>query len=316
MEKVIVTGASGYLGSRLVDFLLSQKEFEIVLAGRSEKRLKEVFGSSIDTVDIHSLLEGNNNSSMKGVDCIIHLAALNEIECEKDPAYAFEVNFGMTKKLLDQSVKHRVKRFIYLSTVHVYGNGGGDLIDENTIPHPVHPYAYTHYLSENYVWEANRRKQITGITVRLSNSFGYPFHQGIDRWSLIVNNLCQSIAETGIIHLKTSGEQVRDFVTITDAVRGVFLLLTVGEEVLGDGVFNLCSSNLTSIKEMAVKIGEICEKDLGFFPKLHIKDIQHKSDQRSFFSIEKIKRIGYSPLNNFEDEIGETLKRSWSWFHG
>jgi UDP-glucose 4-epimerase len=79
-----------------------------------------------------------------------------------------------------------VTKFVYFSTAHVYGSPLQGLIDENSTPRPMHDYAITHRLAEDYVLQANSDKDITGSILRLTNSVGSPLNSKENCWMLFV----------------------------------------------------------------------------------------------------------------------------------
>ena len=117
------------------------------------------------------------------MDAIVHLAAMNEMDCARDPAAALEVNTALTLRLLNAAVAAGVRRFVYLSTAHVYGAPLRGHIDERALPRPVHPYAITHRAAEDFVLAAFDAGRIEGVVLRLSNGVGAPAHAAVDRWT-------------------------------------------------------------------------------------------------------------------------------------
>jgi UDP-glucose 4-epimerase len=184
--KILITGGFGYIGSRIAQHLAKIYGDENILLFVKNNRnepgwvgRKKFFAG--DVLDISSL-----KAAFKNVDVIIHLAALNEIDSGTNPLQALRINGEGTLNLINAAIANRVKRIIYFSTFHVYGlNAFGD-ITENTVPMPVHPYAITHHVAEDFIRMADNRKEIEGIILRLSNGFGYPAHPQVNRWSLVV----------------------------------------------------------------------------------------------------------------------------------
>ena len=134
---ILVTGGGGYLGGRIVDYLKGNG-FDVKIANRC------IFESHI------SLMEACN-----GVEVVIHLAAMNSQDSFNSPEKALMVNGLNTLNLLDAAEKSKVLKFIYFSTIHVYGPKLNGYIDETALPYPVGSYSITHRLAEDYVLDAN-----------------------------------------------------------------------------------------------------------------------------------------------------------------
>jgi len=204
---------------------------------------------ALDWMSIDALTE-----ACRGVDDVIHLAAMNEVESANDPVGALEMNGLASLRLLEAAKAAGVRRFVYFSTAHVYGAPLQGVINETTLPRPVHPYAITHRLAEDFILAAHDKKQIEGVVVRLSNGFGAPATPNVDRWTLLVNDLCRQAVLTGKLRLNSSGSQLRDFVTLVDVGRAVNHLLQLDSRYLGDGLFNLGGGRSMSILEMTERV--------------------------------------------------------------
>ena len=214
-----------------------------------------------------------------------------------------------TLKLLQAAQRAGVERFIYLSTAHVYGAPLAGTITERSVPRPTHPYAITHRVAEDFVLAAHAQRALTGIVLRMSNSFGAPAHAGIDRWELIVNDLCrQAVAQKRLV-LRSSGLQRRDFITLGDAGRAVDHVLHQPAAACGDGLFNLGGECTQSALELAERIAERCAITLGFQPAIQrpqpaANEIGNTLDYR----IDKLKQTGFAPRGGMDAEIDATLR--------
>ena len=144
--------------------------------------------------------------------------------------------------------------------------------------------------------------------MRLSNGFGAPINTDVNRWSLIVNDLCRQAVTTGKLVLRTSGVQKRDFITLTDVSRAVWHLLNLSCHRCGDGLFNLGGEYCLKIIEMAEMISNRCFHLFHFRPVIKCAALlpDETSDYLEF-CIDKIKSTGFQPVRNIEDEIDSTL---------
>jgi UDP-glucose 4-epimerase len=309
--RILITGGFGYIGGRIAQHLakIYRDENMLLFVKNDNTNPGWVGGKKIltgDVLDISSL-----KAACKDVDVVIHLAALNEIDSAKNPLQALRVNGEGTLNLVNAAIANSVKRIIYFSTFHVYGlNAFGD-VTENTVPLPVHPYAITHHVAEDFIRMADNKKEIEGIILRLSNGFGYPAHPQVNRWSLVVNNLCLQAVLTNKIILKSSGKQYRDFITLTDVSRCVGHILSADRSKLDNqnGIYNLGGEFSISILDMAKRIEERCEKILNIVPEIIVgKDANPKLETPVHYNIGKIKKTGFSLLSNVNEEIDKTLE--------
>lgn len=308
-KRILVTGGRGYLGSRLVSYL-ENLGYIIYLGSRKNNTLQN-WGNSVSEINIDWNNLNNIDDILKNTDCIIHLAGANEIESSADPVTAMSDTAMNTYKLLQASVKNNVKRFIYLSTIHIYGSPLKGIISEETLPRPVHPYAITHRAAEDFVISFSDKNLIEGIIVRLSNGFGYPELKTIDRWKLVINDFCKNAVEIQNIIINSSGEQKRDFITITDFCRGVDHLINLKNVI--ENIFNLGGNTSVTIKQMAEKVSLFGEELLNM--KIPVITGTAESNINEFkYSIEKICNTGFELKNPVDLEIKETLKRCIGWY--
>jgi UDP-glucose 4-epimerase len=265
--KVLITGGFGYLGGRLGLFLASRPGHEVLLGSR-QKNESPLWLPHVMVVQSQWNSTAGLEQICLGVDTVVHLAGMNAQECATDPSAALEFNAGVTARLLQAAVRQGVKRFIYLSTAHVYGSPLTDVITEETRPSSLHPYATSHRAGEDVVREANQRGVIEGIVIRLSNAYGAPAHKGANCWMLLVNDLCRQAATTGAMTLRSSGMQRRDFVPLQEACRAIEHLLRSPLQDLRGDVFNLGGEWSPTVWEMACLVQQRCTAVLGITPTL------------------------------------------------
>lgn len=251
---------------------------------------------------------GSLSAAMKDVHAVIHLAAMNENDCAVNPNLAVQINTLGTLNTLQAAIAEGVNRFIYFSTAHVYGAPLLGNISEKTLPKPCHPYAITHRAAEDFILAEHTQKTIEGIVVRLSNGFGQPMHPGVDRWTLLVNDLCrQAVCDRRLV-LRSSGLQQRDFITLTDIVRATEHLFSLSRKAITDGLFNLGGEASISVWEMTQLIAKRCNTVLGFFPDIVRPESVHgNNSQNLIYQMEKLKNTGFRLVGNRNEEIDRTL---------
>lgn len=240
-RTVLITGARGYLGGRLVLGLADDPETQIVGTTRGEPAPPAGWPAACPFIRLDPLTQevAAIAAALRGVDTIIHLAAANEIVSGADPVEALMSTGIAGLKLLRAAQSAGCSRFILLSTIHVYGSPLQGRITETDLPKPLHPYAIAHRTAEDFVLAAHARREIEGVVLRLSNGIGAPAWPTVDRWTLIGNDLCRQAVETGRVVLRSSGLQWRDFIMLGDFVEAVRHMIALDPERLGDGLFNL-----------------------------------------------------------------------------
>jgi UDP-glucose 4-epimerase len=307
-DRVLITGGFGYLGGRIALDVARQTSWQVCLGSRRDVS-SPAWLPEARTVSFDLLNPETFDDALKGVRAVVHLAALNEVESLKFPEQALEVNTLGTLRLLNAAIQKRVERFIYFSTAHVYGVPLAGHITEHSLPKPVHPYAITHHAAERFVLAARDKGAIQGISLRLSNGFGVPAHGAVDRWMLLVNDLCLQAVRDKRLVLRSSGIQQRDFITLHDVGRAVSHFLDLTHLDCSDGLFNLGGECAMSVLAMAERIIKCCRESLGYEPDLvRPQPDANESAAGLNFDIGKLKQTGFVLKGNMDEEIKQTLK--------
>ncbi|MBI4191170.1 MAG: SDR family oxidoreductase [Betaproteobacteria bacterium] len=308
-DAVLITGGLGYVGGRIAQALAQCGQHRLRLATRAAGHTPPPWLRAAEIVTMDVTRDADLDKACDGVTGIVHLVALNEHDCAADPQRALLVNSLGTLKLLHAAQRARVERFIYFSTAHVYGAPLAGRIDERSVPRPVHPYAITHHVAEDFVLAAHDQRALTGIVLRMSNGFGAPAHAGVHRWTLIVNDLCRQAVTQKQLVLHSSGVQQRDFITLADAGRAVDHLLHLPVAACGDGLFNLGGERALSVIELTGRIANRCEVTLGFRPA--VRRPQPAADETGStldYRIDKLKQTGFELRGGMDAEIDATLR--------
>lgn len=243
----------------------------------------------------------------KGINTVIHMAALNEWDCVKYPSQAIRVNIDETRIILENSIAAGVQNFIYFSTAHVYASPLVGFIDETTRTVPQHPYAITHKAAEDYVMAACLQKKIHGIVVRLSNSFGAPVLPSVNRWTLLTNDLCRQAIEKQKMVLLSNGCQYRDFVCLADVENVIHAMVNRPKDFV-KLIYNLGSGESMRVIDMARLIAKEYEALFNEKIDIHLPEgaVETKEESLSF-SVERLLEQGCHIANKVDDEIRDLL---------
>jgi UDP-glucose 4-epimerase len=259
--RVLITGGLGFVGGRLGHFL-SESGIEVIL-GTRKKNIKSPEWLPQSLViqtewDDHSTLE----KTCRGVDVVVHASGMNSSDCKADPVGALRVNGLYTANLLHSAIYSGVKKFIYISTGHVYNNHLQGELTGKISTFNLHPYASSHSAGENVARYAHQQKLIEGVVIRLSNGYGYPMHNGVNCWMLLVNDLCRQAVQTGRMALHSNGVQQRDFIPMSSVVVAIHGQIIRDRKIHGDELYNVVSGQSKSVWEMACLVQHRCEKIL------------------------------------------------------
>jgi UDP-glucose 4-epimerase len=309
--RILITGGFGFVGGRLAVHL-AQAGHRIVLGSR-KNLTAPTWLPQAEVVQIAWDDAAALECSCSNADLVIQAAGMNAQECAADPVAALGFNGVATARLVAAASGAEVRRFIYLSTAHLYASPLVGSITEETCPRNLHPYATSHLSGEQAVMSASQRGEIEGIVLRLSNAFGAPMDKDVNCWMLLVNDLCRQAVQTRKLVLKTSGVQQRDFIGLTEVGQVVERLSMVPVEIRSVNIFNVGAGLSQSVLEMAQLIQQRCAKVLNFSPELKYKenavDEQHST---LIYRANNLNSLGISCTDKDNTtEIDKLLRFCW-----
>lgn len=303
--NLLITGGFGYLGTRLSDYFFKKGYGIRLLIHKYNKDLKswsERFEIvKADITDMKSLKKCCN-----GIHRVIHLASLNETDSAKYPEKALKVTSYGTRNILEIASHANVSSLIYLSTFHVYGKERG-FISEETTPSPTHDYSLTHLFGEYYCLQFSFLKKIPTTIIRFTNGYGSPVVKSINRWSLVLNDLCRMALSENRILLKSSGSQQRDFAWIDDLGQAIELIFKKPVEKVDGEIFNVggeCSLTIKTLAEVVSReFYKRFRKNLKIIKPKAKSKIEKNNIQGLEVDISKIKSFGFKPNDKIVEEI-------------
>ena len=306
--RILITGGLGYLGGRLVQYIVTNTSHNVLLGTRKN------IGSN-DCLPQIKVVNTNWNSKTelekicRDVDLVIHTAGMNALDCSKNPSLALEVNGFATARLLQSAIKQRVKRFIYLSTAHVYDSKLVGKMTEKSQTKNLHPYATSHRAGEDQVRLAHSKGKIEGVVIRLSNSFGPPSSLNVNCWHLASNDFCKQAIESKNIVIKTSEIERRDFISITNVCRAIEHLIKLPLNQLGDGLFNIGGEWSPTILDVAKILSERIYILLDKKVNINSPNLKQNSKFSALdFDIKKVKLTGFKLVNDRNNEFDDLIR--------
>jgi UDP-glucose 4-epimerase len=306
-SKVLVTGGAGFIGSHLVDGLVSSGYEVGVLDDFStgeESNLAQVAGQvKLHRGDIAD--QGFVRAILKDYDIVFHQAArVSVTRSVEDPIRTNRVNANGTLNLLVAARDARIERFVYASSSSVYGDTEELPKKESTPPSPMSPYAVSKLAGENYCEVFASVYGLKTVSLRYFNVYG-PRQEPGPYSGVIPAFVKKALAgERPVIY--GDGSQTRDFTFVKDVVQANLLCLEKSPK--GGEVFNVGSHSRTSVKRLAELVCALAGKE-GLEPIYQpprAGDIMH-----SYADISKITNaLGYVPSFTIESGLAEVMR----WF--
>ncbi len=293
--KILIIG-NGFIGASLAKYLkLSDVKVDVALIRQSKLSIKE----NLPIVPLRSKQLLKNFFS--SYDVIVDTVGTSALQSYKDPLNALSVNGLLTAKLVSSAAAAKVKRFIYLSSVHVYGDSLEGKINELSPTKNLHPYALSHLVGENVVLSPYYKKDMEGIVLRLSNLFGIPAYIESNCWSLLTNDISKQCVLNGSIKLNSSGLQKRDFLSISEGCRAIKEMINCDIKFKNKegAIFNISLGKSKTVMQMAELVRDRCKKVLNFEPEIQVGASATKEiDQDLIIQTDKLEAIGIKLIDD------------------
>jgi UDP-glucose 4-epimerase len=303
--RILITGARGLVGSRIAQHLVQRGH---LLRLGSRRVLQSKLSDQIELVPTDWDDEKSLYAACLHMDAVIHAAGMNASEAIEDPVGAFTINCLGSARLANAARRAGVGRVLYFSSAHVYASPLTGKISEGDCPMNLHPYASSHLAGEFAMRQASQENDIQVLALRLSNAFGAPIEAQANCWRLLANDLCRQVAETGKMHLATSGQQWRDFIPLTAVCEVVARILESGKNLNAVGVLNLGGSALRVI-EMAKLIQARAGALFGHMPTLERPSTTGANDYLPIdYRCDRLIRFIGAPVIDINSEIDGLLQ--------
>lgn len=300
IKKILVTGSSGTIGTRLCEKLL-ENGYKVVGVDYRPNEWNQRIQSITLNIDLRNK-EDVLNKLPKDVDLVIHLAANARVyNLVVDPSLARD-NFETLFNILEFTRINNIKKFMFSSSREVYGNSNKIMHteDEAYVKNCESPYTASKIGGEALVHSYQQCYGINFVMFRFSNVYG--MYDNSDRVIPLFIKLCKEGKDL-IVYGK---EKLLDFTYIDDTIAGILLCIRKFDEIKND-VFNLAFGEGTSILEVAQLIKEMLKAN----NKIEIKKNRTGEVVKYIADISKAKeKTGYNP----EITIVDGIKRSIEWY--
>lgn len=297
---VLVTGASGFIGSYLCNFL-SNNGTEVIAACRNKKKLEhsDVRYARLVELDVLSNLETDVRA-----DAIVHVATANDI-VSRNTNDGINLSATGTKNLLEYAVRNQIPNLIFFSTFQVYGTELAGTITESSPTLALNDYGLNHMFGEMYVEMYVRRGKINGVSVRPSNVHGPFLLPSIDRWTLVPGCFCKEVIEKQTITIRSSGKQMRNFVHLENLSGAIKCILQNFKP--GYDIVNVGSTENMSMLDAAKRVKSVYESFSGKTASLIVEGDQPTAPNIFDVSLHKLKNQ-YGFTENKEANFVHTIE--------
>ena len=314
MKNILVTGGAGFIGSHLVDKLLSEGDwnvtviddfndfYEPAIKRANVARHSQHSNYRLEEADIRQRAALERIFEESKFDCIVHLAARAGVRPSlSQPLLYTQTNIEGTLNLLELSRQHNIKQFVFGSSSSVYGiNAKVPFSEEDPIRQPISPYAATKAAGELLCHSYTHLYGIRCVCLRFFTVYGPR-----QRPDLAIHKFARLISEGKSIPVFGDGTTRRDYTYIDDIIAGVRAAIDYTRTEYE--VINLGESRTVELRELIA----LLEKELGLSAKVDRQPLQPGDVPQTFADITKARQIlGYDPQTQIETGIKQFVE----WF--
>lgn len=312
-RRILVTGSTGLIGGCLIDALMlnPNRNYQLFASGRNKQRALDRFKEYVECDDFH-FLEYDVLYPLNcdvDFDYIIHAASYASPNAfVQNPVEVMKSNIIGVSNLIEYGLAHQMKRFLYISTGEIYGEGDGRVFDEEysgyvncLIPRSCYPSSKRAAETLCVSYAAEYGADV--VIARPCHVYGPNFSEKDNR---VYAQFIRNILNDSDIIMKSTGEQFRSWCYVVDCVSALLYVLLKGEK---GQAYNIADSqSVISIKELAETIAEIGNKSVIMEVPSVSESLGYNVVTKSVFLTEKLEALGWSVEGTMKEKLEKTLK--------
>lgn len=254
MNKVLVTGGAGFIGSHLVEAILKKGHEIIILDNFSTGRPQNLdhVADKIQLIECDISNPGQWQALFENVESVFHMAALADIVPSiENPDNYYQSNVNGTFNVLEACRKYNVKKIVYSASSSCYGIPDEYPTKETAEIRPQYPYALTKYLGEQLVMHWCKVYQLPAVSLRFFNVYGPRSRTSGTYGAVFGVFLAQKLAGKPFT-VVGDGTQTRDFTFVSDVVNAI---IAAAESDVSGEIINIGSDNTYSVNQLVELLG-------------------------------------------------------------
>ena len=303
MAKVLVLGANGFLGSHLIDSLITRGYGVRAFDRFTDEQSNFISNQSIEKVSGDFLNRADLSRALDGVDFVFHfISTTTPATAENDPLIDVETNIRMSIELFQECVEKGIKKVVFASTGGaIYGDlDGRNTLAEDDIALPVSPYAIGKLTIEHYLRYFEKKFGLQSVTYRISNPYGE--RQSMVAKQGVIPIFLHHIYKNEPITILGDGSMVRDYLYVKDVAE----LISQSFEEATKPLYNLGSGVAVSVNELVESIKALTGKDV---------QVEYQSKPSTFVQKVVLNTDRFKSEFGLEPTIGldEGLRKTWDY---
>lgn len=302
-STVLVTGGLGYIGANVVHDLLDRGWRVRILDNfyRCDRNVAAALAKQ-DRVEV---IEGDIRyanaveSAMRGVETVVHLAAVCLNKSISDPTESLDVNLLGTQNVYDAAARASVRRVVYASSASVYGNPKSLPMYETDMPAPITPYCIAKLAGEHLLSFYAQRSKLSWVALRFFNVYG-PGQPTDAYYTSVVLTFLRRLAKGEVPIIDGRGEQSMDFVHVSDVARAVGMALD--SEINGE-ILNVGTGKQTTVAQLADHLIKAIGADVR--PEFRPREVLVTQREASIDRIREL--LGWEPTVDLAEGLASVV---------
>lgn len=308
MRKALVTGGAGFIGSHLVDSLVSDGWYVRVVDNFSSGRIENIAhhrgSKQVEVLGMDLKSPQNAYNAVVGADVVFHYAANPEVRVSTtNPEIHFRENVVATFNLLEAMRRNDVGELVFASSSSVYGEPENIPVSEDAPVKPVSVYGASKAACENLIHAYSRLYEIKAVVLRYANIVGPRMRHGV-----IHDLVVKLMKNKSTLEVLGDGSQARSYMHVDDAVKAT---LIAWEHLTRDfEIYNVGSEDWIEVKDVVrIILEELDLKNVEIVYKPTLHGVGWPGDvKRVALKIDKLKSLGFKPKLKSTDAVKTAVK--------
>lgn len=303
-KRVLLTGATGHVGGRLFQHLTSGSPLSVRAVLREARQLPS-WASDAEIV-IGDLSDMSvRRKALTDIDTVVHLATRGFSSAVAPTDFELDSERQTAATLVREAVSHGVRRYLFVSSIHVYGSSLDGRVTDETSTLPSTAYGKSRKQIEDDLFSCTSGTSTQACVIRLTNSFGAPALPRPETWNLLVHDLCRQAVSSSRIVLRSDPHTHRDLMALRDVTH--VMSQVISSTRIAGGVFLLASGRSLTIQQLAERVQMHAEDTVGTHCQIESRNLDASPPPTFTLRPERLIASGIDIPNNLDEEIRDLL---------
>ena len=303
LQPILVTGAAGHVGGRLFQQLVAEQPGRVRPAFRQQVELPAWAKNQSPIIgDLGN--DAVRRAALAGVSTVVHLATRGHSASQQPTIDNLRSELSVTCALARAAANQGARKFVFVSSIHVFGDALVGEVSDDTTPLPSTDYGRSRLAIENELTAIGANTGMQVVIVRMTNTFGVPTFPRQALWDLVVHDLCRQAVLTNQLILNTNGTGYRNMLALSDAV-GALAQVVVRE--LPSGTYLLAGSATYQLRHIAEMVKAQAQLLYAKSPTVEINEMDTTQHAHFMLHSRRLSEYGIAVGDHLTDELSQLL---------